>query len=145
MVGTGAQPLHTDGAHLRRMPDIVILSAAAPTPTPTLLYRPGSASLEQRSGVFRVGGGRGTFYAGAIDGAGRWRYDPGCMAPTDAEAREAADQFRAMSDAAERHEWSRQGEVLVIANRHVLHARAAAADADSRRLHRVALRTGWED
>lgn len=145
MVGTGAQPLHTDGAHLRRMPDIVVLSAAAPTTTPTMIYRPGVPTLAQRSGVFRVGGGRGAFYAGAVDSVGRWRYDPGCMTPTDAEAREAATQFRVMSDAAERHEWSRPGEVLVIANRRVLHARAAATDADSRRVHRVALRTGWDD
>lgn len=145
LVGTGAQPLHTDGAHHLRMPDIVIISAVAPTTTPTMLCRPGAPTLAQRSGVFRVGGGRGAFYAGAVDEAGRWRYDPGCMTPTDAEAREAATQFNVMSHSAEKHDWSQRGEVLVIANRYVLHARAAATDADSRRVHRVALITGWDD
>lgn len=144
MVGGGAQPLHTDGAHHRTMPDIVFLSAAAPTPTPTMICRPGKPTAAQLSGVFRVGGGRNSFYAGAVDEAGRWRYDPGCMVPTDPDAREAASQLSALSDSAEAHHWTREGEVLVIANRLALHGRAAAIDAGSRRVHRVALITGWD-
>lgn len=144
LVGSEAQPLHTDGAHHRNMPDIVILSAAKPTPTPTMLCRPGKPTPAQLSGVFRVGGGKNAFYAGAVDDSGRWRYDPGCMVPTDPEAREAASQFRALANSAVAHQWSRVGEVLVIANRLTLHGRAKAIDAGTRRVHRVALTTGWE-
>lgn len=144
MVGADAQPLHTDGAHHRSMPDIVILSAAAPTPTATMLCRPGKPTAAQLAGVFRVGGGKNSFYAGAVDKAGRWRYDPGCMIPTDSDARVAASQFKALGDSAEAHQWSREGEVLVIANRLTLHGRAAAVDAGTRRVHRLALITGWE-
>lgn len=42
MVGRARQPLHTDGAHHRLMPDLVLLAAIAPAPTPTLLCAPGS-------------------------------------------------------------------------------------------------------
>lgn len=145
MVGRARQPLHTDGAHHRLMPDLVLLSATAPSPTPTLLCAPGSPTKAQRAGIFKVGGGRAGFYAGAVDEKDRWRYDPGCMTPMDREARHAARDFAALSESAVAHHWTVPGTVLVIANRRVLHARAAAVDASTRRVHRAALISGLDN
>lgn len=143
MVGHGQQPLHTDGAHHSRMPDLVLLSAVDPSPTPTLLCRPGPPTEAQRQGVFKVGGGPRAFYASAIDAAGRWRYDPGCMAPADEFAAQAALEIESLAAQATAFQWRHSSTVLAIANRHALHARAAAKDPDSRRMHRVALISDW--
>ncbi|MBT2495615.1 TauD/TfdA family dioxygenase [Microbacterium sp. ISL-59] len=144
MVGRDRQPLHTDGAHHRVMPDIVLLAAVAPSPTPTLLRALGVPTESQRAGVFKVGGGRDAFYSSAIDTAGRWRYDPGCMTPMDDDARHAAAEFAALTESAFAHYWTEPGNVLVIANRRALHARAAASDASTRRVHRAALISGLD-
>lgn len=144
MVGAGEQPLHTDGAHHRQMPDLVLLAAADPSPTPTLLCAPGPPTEAQRCGVFKVGGGRDGFYSTVIDSSGLWRYDPGCMTPMDDDARRAAKELARLSDSAEAHHWTTPGTVLAIANRRVLHARAAAVDASTRRVHRAALITGLD-
>lgn len=144
MVGAGQQPLHTDGAHHKVMPDLVLLAAAEPSSTPTLLCTPGEPTGAQRGGVFKVGGARGGFYSGAVDSTGRWRYDPGCMTPMDDDARDAAAELAALADSAVAHHWTEPNRVLVIANRRVLHARAAALDAATRRVHRAALITGLD-
>lgn len=144
MVGAGQQPLHTDGAHHKAMPDLVLLSAVAPTSTPTLLCVPESPTEAQRTGVFKVGGGRTGFYSGVVDRAGRWRYDPGCMAPMDDEARAAAVELAALAESAIAHNWTEPNTVLAIANRRLLHARAAAGDAPTRQVDRVALITGMD-
>ena len=144
LVGAGKQPLHTDGAHHRRMPDIVLLSALEPTPTPTLLCSPGTPTAAQRTGVFKVGEGRSSFYAHAVDDDGRWRYDPGCMTPMDDDARIAAAQFAALESSAIHHMWIEPQSVLVIANRRALHARASATDASTRRVQRAALISGMD-
>jgi hypothetical protein len=143
-VGAGQQPLHTDGAHQRVMPDLVLLAAAEPSSTPTLLSDPGEPTEAQRVGVFKVGGGRSGFYSGAVDDRDRWRYDPGCMTPMDDHARNAAAELAAMVDSAVVHHWNEPNSVLVIANRRVLHARASAADDSTRRMYRAALVTGLD-
>lgn len=144
MVGLGRQPFHTDGAHLRRMPDIVILASETPSDTPTLLCDPTPPTDAQLQGVFRVAGGRDTFYATAVNADGTWRYDPGCMTPADEHARRAADDFENLVSKTVRHEWTEPNTLLVIANRRILHARAEAVDSATRRVHRVAFITGLE-
>lgn len=139
IVGLGTQPLHTDGAHLRRMPDLVILGTLRPSATPTLLHRPTAPSESQRHGVFRVGSGRSAFYATAVDESGRYRYDPGCMTPADEFAQLAAAEFERAINLTERHEWDRDDDVLVIANRRALHARGAIVDDYSRAVQRAAV------
>lgn len=139
MVGYGEQPLHTDGAHLRVMPDIVMLAAVAPTPTPTLLCDPGMPTEAQRTGVFKVGGGSRAFYASAVGQSGEWRYDPGCMIPVNPQAHEAARHVATLRARAIEYHWREPNTVLVIANRRVLHARAAVLDPQGRRVQRVAL------
>lgn len=139
MVGHGEQPLHTDGAHHRMMPDVVLLAAAEPSATPTLLCDPGAPTEAQRIGVFKVGGGSRAFYASAVDTHGMWRYDPGCMTPMDDYAREVTREVAALAQKSVEHHWHEPQTVLVISNRRVLHARAAANDPRTRRVHRVAL------
>ena len=146
--GTGAQPLHTDGAHLHHPPDLVMLCADEPNETPTLLWtvlsdashRPGHWSY-LADGVFLVKNGRESFFATAVLGAGL-RYDPGCMDPCDQRARHVAQFFKEAAGEAHKHNWATAHQVLVIDNRKTLHARTAVPDQDrARLLHRIALNT----
>lgn len=146
--GTGAQPLHTDGAHLARPPDLVILCSDEPNQTPTLLWtilsdqnhRPGRWSY-LADGVFLVNNGRDSFFTTAELAAG-FRYDPGCMYACDARARQVAEFFEGAVSDADHHAWVKAHQVLVIDNRKTLHARAALSDQDrSRLLHRIAFNT----
>jgi hypothetical protein len=149
--GLGLQPLHTDGAHLAKPPDIVVLVSSHPSSTPTLVWvadlrmvksqgAPGSMSAAFEHGMFLVHSGRDSFYAPVLAG-GRYRYDPGCMTACDARAREVEDYLGAQLAQATAFEWTSGGQVLVLDNRRVLHARAAVAENDtSRELIRVAFR-----
>jgi alpha-ketoglutarate-dependent taurine dioxygenase len=148
--GLGDQPLHTDGAHLASPPDLVVLAAAAASGTPTRLWAHSRAAKSSEAppwssfshGMFLVHAGRDSFYAPAVTGS-RWRFDPGCMTPCDARARHVGEYLAAQLERAWAWEWTRTGQVLVIDNRSVLHARAAVADGDEdRELTRVAFREG---
>lgn len=146
--GRGAQPLHTDGAHLKMPPHIVVLYAPTSNATPTLLWSPhespsGPVPPSAHDGVFVVDGGRDRFYATAFTTESGLRYDPGCMTPADARSREAAAYFRQVVEVAHQHSWSMDGMLLLIDNRQALHARAAVAQGDgNRQIQRVAYRIG---
>ena len=89
--------------------------------------------------MFLVHTGRDSFYAPVLAG-GRWRYDPGCMTPCDARARQVDDYLAAQLASAWTWQWTQAGR-LVIDNRSVLHARAAVAAGDEdRELTRVDFR-----
>lgn len=141
--GTDAQPLHTDGAHLPKPPDIVVLTCETTSTTPTLLWRknngspfpPGRADCVEH-GVFLVSSGSDSFFATAY-AEGRLRYDPGCMLPCDARARQTVEYFEDAERSAIEYQWSEPGQVLFIDNRRVLHARASAANEPQRELQRV--------
>ena len=91
-------------------------------------------------GMFLLHTGRDSFYTPVLAG-GRWRYDPGCMTPCDARARQVGEYLTAQLTCAWTWQWTQAGQVLVIDNRSVLHARAAVADGDEdRELTRVAFR-----
>lgn len=140
--GTGAQPLHTDGAHHDDPPALVVLCAAASSRTPTLLWRPPPDSERWRRalsvGVFKVDSGRRQFLATASGPSGI-RYDPTCMTPCDARARSLAAALADATHDAIPHSWADPNELLVIDNRVALHARASVADGDTgRTLRRVA-------
>ncbi|MBN8881951.1 MAG: hypothetical protein J0H73_06510 [Salana multivorans] len=138
--GLDAQPLHTDGAHLRKTPDLIVLYAASPSSTGTAIWK-----LDQRpsvisSGVFTVRGNEGSFLAHAY-ASRRLRYDPVCMSPSDQLAKEAKEFFEGARERAYIHAWSAGETLLFIDNRNSLHARevvADAADAESRVIERVA-------
>lgn len=143
--GLGEQPLHTDGAHLRRPPDWIALVVDQPNSTPTKLWRPsrGSGGVPWDAllnGIFLVSTGRERFLTMSRDGRGV-RYDPTCMAPCDQRARCAASFFSEAEESAEDHTWHRPREILLINNRKALHGRRAVADPSaiaSRTVHRIA-------
>jgi hypothetical protein len=146
--GLGQQPLHTDGAHLREPPDIVVLIAQRVSPTATRTWRCGSRlhprlglpAEAARHGMFLVRAGRDSFYAPVLAGR-RYRYDPGCMSPCDARAREAAQYFAEQLENATIHAWRAAGQVLVIDNSRAMHARSAVVEGDfDRELIRIAFR-----
>jgi alpha-ketoglutarate-dependent taurine dioxygenase len=93
--------------------------------------------------MFLVRNGRDSFYAPALSQQDlRYRYDPGCMTPCDARAREVARYFDEQLGNATAHEWAEAGQLLVIYNRDTLHARSAVAEGDqARELTRIAFHT----
>lgn len=137
--GLGAQPLHTDGAHLASPPDIIVLHAAEATPTATVVWRPSlnDLPLGVTWGLFTVRARGHSSLGPAWDGQ-RFVYDPGCMSPADHLAKEAATFFDANRAAATVHEWTAADQLLFIDNRRALHARNAVIDPE-RRVSRLAL------
>ena len=156
--GLGEQPLHTDGAHLPDPPHYVVLHAARPNETPTLLLsrrvtspdgmrvllgtRPEGEPAAVLSGIFVVRDSSTRFLTTAYTHRDGYRYDPGCMSPADQRAHDVAAYFTTQACQAHRHQWSGADQVLLIDNRWTLHARAAVADEDrERELTRIAYRT----
>lgn len=142
--GMGAQPLHTDGAHLKKPPDLVALESGTSHRAATRLWVAGGSDIpwdDVRHGVFRVSDGMAVRFS--VAAADNWlRYDPCCMTPMDERSRRAARFFESMYEDSMRHEWRRSTpEVLLIDNRRTLHAREAVDPADPpRRLTRAAFR-----
>ena len=142
--GTGDQPLHTDGAHHVRTPDVILLSAEGSSDVPTLLWRfstgrvPNGVLRCLRHGLFTVRSGKDGFLAPALEGI-HLRFDPGCMDPSDQRARRVMAFFDSARESAERHDWTTSGTVLAIDNRRVLHARASAEGEPDRAMQRVTL------
>jgi hypothetical protein len=139
--GEDAQPLHSEGAYLANPPDYIVLARTSISSVPTLIW-PGRRTDSRMTtrltdaishGVFLVTDGVNMFYSTAGVG-GRLRYDPGCMVPCDARAREAAEFFAGATASAATHTWSTPYTVLVLNNRRVLHARAAADEGPEREL-----------
>jgi hypothetical protein len=89
-----------------------------------------------RHGVFLVANGRDSFFSTAYSNS-RLRFDPGCMAPCDARAREAVRYFESLNKSVREHSWDDSGRVLVIDNRKVLHARPSVGDEPGRKIYRV--------
>jgi alpha-ketoglutarate-dependent taurine dioxygenase len=147
--GLDAQPLHTDGAHLPEPPGMVLLACQDANSTATLLWDsrgPAARSAPRRAlehGMFLVHNRQDSFFAPAVVGR-EHRFDPVCMTPCDSRAHAAAAYLAEQIGRSERHVWS-SDEVLLIDNRHVLHARAAVAEADEdRALTRIAFETGGD-
>ncbi|WP_433019942.1 TauD/TfdA family dioxygenase [Kribbella sp. CA-294648] len=141
--GLAQLPLHTDGAHLERPPDFVVLIAEAPSATATRLWvaAPATSAFpmdDAQHGVFLVDGGRDKFYSTASSSDGHIRYDPGCMHPCDPRAIRTANYFENQEENATRLEWTGAG-VLIIDNRRTLHGREAVTTSDvARVLRRIA-------
>lgn len=148
--GRGAQPLHTDGAHLLEPPDLVLLAAETTSAIPTLLWKrkiihfQNRVSTDMRHGVFLVHNGSESFFCTAQSRRGL-RYDPGCMTPCDERSRRTAAFMADALQSAVEHHWDEPGKLLLVNNREVLHARAAADDEPDRELTRVAFRIKKQD
>lgn len=135
--GLGEQPLHIDGAHMVRPPDVVILTSENVSSTPTNLWRFHSLYKvpydSMCHGLFVVGSGRFAFLSPALEETrqGRkLRYDPTIMVPADARAREAAEYLNEVHSTAFAFKWGEPDSILMIDNRSVLHGRAAVVDGD---------------
>lgn len=138
--GLGEQPLHIDGAHMVRPPDVVILTSENVSSTPTNLWRMRSLYKVPYDslchGLFVVGSGRFAFLSPALEGTSsgrKLRYDPTIMAPADARAHEAAVYLNGAHLTASAFEWAQPDLILMIDNRSVLHGRAALVDGDTDR------------
>lgn len=139
--GLGAQPLHSDGAHLLNPPAVIVLWARDPSTTPTRIWpvfahqRPHAL----RWGMFTVRGNHGSFLSPVREGA-RMRFDPVCMSPADHHARDARDYLEDARSEAFAFEWAEPNQLLFIDNRRALHARDAVSDTATRNVERLALR-----
>lgn len=149
--GDGDQPLHTDGAHLAKPPDLVLLTSTQTSNTPTRLWKRPLKRLTRLTlvlgppayvthGIFLVNNGRDSFFAAAYTNS-VFRYDPGCMEPCDARARQTVAYFEEATESATDHLWDTPNTVLVIDNRKVLHARGSAIDEPHRELLRTSFYT----
>jgi hypothetical protein len=89
--------------------------------------------------MFVVEPGGEPFLAQAITG-GALRYDPGCMVPADAFARDIATALQNPPvDEVVDINWDTPGKIVLLRNRVVLHGRAEVAEGDGeRRLCRIA-------
>lgn len=144
--GLGEQPLHSDGAHLRLPPDVVVLHSAAPTPTSTVVWTPAPRSdvalfTVVREGIFTVRGNGESFLAVACD-RDRFRFDPVVMSPGDAFARETVAYLEAARLRAYVHLWDEPDLLLFIDNRRALHARNEVLDPDTRNITRIVYQWG---
>ncbi len=148
--GTRAQPLHTDGAHLRHPPQWVLLHAETPNATATRLRRlttaplakPPAASVPTAAlgGLFLVNSGSERFLTELRTADAGWRWDPGCMTACDQRARKAAEFLSDLEDQSHAHAWNEPNQALLIDNRNSLHARGDATDDPDRRLTRLTYR-----
>lgn len=152
LVGTGSQPLHTDGAHRRRPPRWIVLHSEQPNLTPTSLCRlrsplsgDGGISMPlaaAKGGIFIVDAGPDRFLATLYTESSGWRWDPDCMTPSDQRAREAMKVLSQLSNEAVDHEWVDPNQFLLIDNWQVLHARGDATGDMRRQLSRLAFTPG---
>lgn len=142
--GLGKQPLHSDGAHHRVPPDLVLLAVKGVSEVPTFLWplgMDGEAPWDAlRNGLFSVRGGSQRFLTPALQD-GLLRFDPTCMTPEDSQARESARFLSNRLGSAVRHSWDRPRTILLINNRRVLHARDSVPLGTHRTMMRIAFHT----
>ncbi|MEU9001963.1 TauD/TfdA family dioxygenase [Streptomyces goshikiensis] len=66
------------------------------------------------------------------------------MIPCDARARQSVRYFEERESSASEHQWSEPGQVLLIDNRRVLHARASATHEPEREIRRLSFHLNRE-
>ncbi|OKX82253.1 hypothetical protein AUO95_06270 [Corynebacterium glutamicum] len=93
------------------------------------------------SGIFVINSGQERWLGSGWDDQGI-RFDPGCMAPADAFARQFSTAIQdSPEEEVESISWDKPGKVLLLRNRRVLHGRAAVAAGDiDRCLQRIAFK-----
>jgi len=142
--GLDDQPLHTDGAHLRTTPDVVILHCTVPSATSTRAWKfagEGAPWNALRHGMFIVRNYDESFFAPALTGR-VFRFDPACMSACDDRAFEVLDFFAQRLDESAEHRWIEEDTVLVLDNHSTLHARSKVVSDDlGRELTRLAFKT----
>lgn len=154
--GLGPFPFHTDVAHWRSPARLVLLMCVnrGSSRRPTYITDsrawdlPGSVWTLLRSAVWRTGHLRPFLCVVAERRNDRLeiRYDPGCMSPRSASAERAnrliTDYMLQLSPV--RIDWT-PGDVLILDNHRVLHARGAASRPDQdRKIARVLVGGSYE-
>lgn len=146
--GLGSFPFHTDAAHHREPPRILLMrSVGASVDIATRLVdlhgvvSPCLSSL--RGGTWLVNAGQTRFYAPMVVRRGREstvRFDPGCMRAVSARAREVEHHLESVLTTANATpiRW-RPGKALIVDNWRCLHGRPPASDPE-RVLERVLVR-----
>ncbi|MDP3953194.1 hypothetical protein [Microbacterium sp.] len=148
--GTGRQPLHSDCAHHRVPPGLLLLSVDEPSDVPTLLWGfesalfSGQQLADMRDGLFTVRAGSSAFLAPALD-RGHLRFDPVCMTPSDPRAARTAALLADVTQSSTPFNWNVAGRVLAINNHRFLHARDDASGEPSRAIKRLAIRVKEEE
>ncbi|HEX2211798.1 MAG TPA: hypothetical protein VHG93_29190 [Longimicrobium sp.] len=146
--GTGELPFHTDGAHLRVPPRLLVLYCAMDEerrPTRLLHWdaveRGLSDPQQLRREVFRYRSGRDSFLDTIAASHREYvRLDPGCMVPATRRADTLLGEIRERMTVLESEDemWE-AGAALVIDNWRVLHGRGQAERAGARVLFRLQL------
>lgn len=137
-------PFHVDGAHWAVPARFLVLACLRSDEqrTPTLLADRKALALAPdeeallRSAVFLVRNGRNSFYASIItNGQSFARIDPGCMEPLSAEGEAALRLFSSerLAPHVQRIVW-KAGDVAIIDNWRMLHARAPVQSKNSERI-----------
>ena len=143
--GMEAFPFHTDAAYWAAPPRFILFHCVSPGAgsRPTLLIDPREWSLSERerrmlcNEVWKITTNRPFLCTAGTQGEHGLclRFDEACMAPVTAGARSIRD---VVQDSIDRSEvvainW-REGDLLVIDNLRLLHARGKAAQADEDRI-----------
>lgn len=142
--GLDAFPFHVDAAHWTVPARYLILCCVNPgdSAVPTQLVHRDMASLSEgehqaaRSGVFLFKNGRKSFYSSIFSLDREFiRYDPGCMEPQTPDADQALQLFshERLGRLAHTVDWQ-AGDVVIIDNWQMLHARAGVNKSCSNRL-----------
>jgi len=142
--GLGTFPFHTDGAHWTRPPRYLVLYCVSPGMgnRPTNLAFPLATISAQdrrrlRRDIWRVIGGRHSFWARVLDGVcgdEYLRFDSACMTPTRGPSSTEMIEDRVRSAGPLAIFWE-PSKFLVIDNWRILHARGAAVQFDGDRHH----------
>ena len=138
--GLGAFPFHTDTAHWVMPCRFVVFRCISPGSgaRPTLLIDADRAfsELEIGEGVWVTAFVRPRLCSARADGPRPiWRYNPDCMRPYSLRAKEESTRMRRRLDDETyvRHRWD-AGDVLVVDNWRMLHARGPTMTPDTDRV-----------
>lgn len=137
-------PFHVDGAHWSTPARFLVLACLRTDEhrTPTLLVDRMAIALTSdeeallRSAVYLVRNGRNSFYASIVSiGQPFVRLDPGCMEPLSPEGEAALRLFSGerLSPHVQRITWN-AGDVTIVDNWRMLHARAPVQSTNSDRV-----------
>ncbi len=147
--GLSAFPWHTDGAHWSTPPRYLVfgcLEADEQAANTTFCEGEGFSSLntmEAFSSIFRITNGKNSFFSSARDLEHKYyRFDPGCMLPTDpAGISIVSDMSTALPPIKIDVKWT-AGRILLLDNWRMLHRRTSAINGVTRKLFRITIQSG---
>lgn len=145
--GTASFPLHTDTAFWNRPARFLVMRATGDLRRPTLVcpFEKLLSSMNARligaacKAIWVLASSTGPIYCGLTSrssgGHFRCRYDRGCMAPANSEAREIDEymNFAVPDSEVQQLSWS-SGTAVVIANWQALHARGPEPPQEADRI-----------